>query len=87
MLNSNAFQIFAFNDGMKSLEYFDSGIIMSSESEVDFDHLFDSLTYSKGAFVLKMFHKFLNDFTNKSVILSDYSSFFNCWLFTQNLTG
>ncbi|KAK8898286.1 hypothetical protein M9Y10_000565 [Tritrichomonas musculus] len=105
MPNSNAFQIFAFNDGMKSLDYFDSGVIMPSESEVDFDHLFDSLTYSKGAFVLKMFHnligqenflnichKYLNDFKNKSVILSDfisvvnsslnedYSSFFNCWL-------
>lgn len=90
MPDVNAFNIFAFNDGMKCFQYFDGGKIIPPENEVDFEHLFDSLVYSKGAFVVKMFRdlvgesdffkvcsNFLNTFKNKAVDLNDFVSVVN----------
>lgn len=87
---SDAFRIFAFNDGMKCIEYLDSGKILPLESEIDFDDLFNTLVYSKGSFVVKMFRdligddnfvvfcsNYLNKFRNKSVDLSDFISVVN----------
>ena len=87
---SNSFRIFGFNDGTKSFQYFDKRIIMPPESEVDFNNLFDSLIYSKGSYVMKIFYdlignenfikicsNFLNTFKNKSIELSDFISIVN----------
>lgn len=85
--NSNAFDMFANREARCCLKYFNSGILVPNENEVDFVHLFNSLVYSKGAFVLKMFYdligknkfdlvcsNYLKSFKNKSVEVSDFLS-------------
>ena len=81
----NASELFSQNDGLCCLNYFDYGVITPPESDVNFDTLFDSLVYSKGAFVLKMFFdmvgeesfvkvcsNYLNKFKNKCVEVNDF---------------
>lgn len=88
-----------------ALSHFRSGVIVPPPDQIDFEDMFDALTYDKGCTVVKMFcdlvgkenffivcSKWLSEYKNKSVDLSDfvslvnstlnkdYSSFFNCWL-------
>ena len=88
-----------------SLSHFREGVIVPPPNQIDFEGMFDSITYDKGCFVVKMFYdiigkddffiicsKWLDNYKNKSVELSDFislvnstlnkdfSSFFNCWL-------
>ena len=91
--NSNAFQLFAEREARCCLKYFTSGILVPDENDVDFVHLFNSLVYSKGAFVLKMFvdligkndffkvcSNYLNEYKNKSVEVSDFVNIVNSTL-------
>ncbi|KAK8892603.1 Trf2p [Tritrichomonas musculus] len=54
--NFNAFELFSQKEAVSCLKFFKSGNLVPNENEVDFVHLFNSLTYSKGAFVVKMFY-------------------------------
>lgn len=92
-LNNNVFEIFAFKEGFNSLEFFDYGTLSPDESEIDFSCLFDKLTYSKGAFVTKMFYDLIGEenffkvcenyllkFKNKNADVSEFISCVNSTL-------
>lgn len=68
-----------------SLSHFREGVISPPPDKIDFEGMFDSITYDKGCVVVKMFFdiigkddffiicsKWLNKYKNKSVELSDF---------------
>lgn len=86
----DVFKIFAEEEGKTCLDYYDEGVLVEKESELNLNYLFGHLTYSKGAFVVKMFYdmigeekffyfceSYLNQYKNKSVDISDFVSCVN----------
>lgn len=90
---------FASDEGIDCFQYFEYGVIVPNESDIDFDSLFDLFVYSKGAFVVKMFYdligdesfykvcsNYLNEFKNKCADVNNFIQIVNSTLnkdFTQ----
>lgn len=75
------------------LRYYDEGLLVPKESDINFVTLFHNLVYAKGAFVVKMFFdlvgeasfykicsNYLNEFKNKCVEVNDFISIVNSTL-------
>ncbi|KAK8876602.1 hypothetical protein M9Y10_006820 [Tritrichomonas musculus] len=86
----DAFHLFAKNESVSCLQYYNEGLIVPEESKVNFVTLFHNLVYAKGAFVVKMFYdlvgeksfyeicsNYLNEFKNRSVEVNDFISIAN----------
>lgn len=87
---SEALEIFVDDEACDSLPYFKEGLISPPENEIDFENMFDSLIYSKGSFIVKMFYdivgkddffkvcsNWIKQYKNKTVDISDFVSFVN----------
>ena len=53
---SKPFDIFVQKEAFNCLKFYKQGVLVPNENEIDFVRLFNSLIYSKGAFVVKMFY-------------------------------
>ena len=89
----DAIRLFAKNVAVSCLRYYDEGLIVPKESDINFVTLFHNLVYAKGAFVVKMFFdlvgeeffykicsNYLNVFKNKCVEVNDFISIVNSTL-------